>query len=440
MTSSCRPRRTSLWLAVAALAACGGGGGGGGVGGSLPKGWSTAVRLEAGAGSAFQPHVAFDPRGNALAVWCQADGVHGNNVWANRFTAGVGWGTAVQIESTGVDNSEGARVVLDADGNGLAVWRKREVTVDVWANRYTAGVGWGTAARIETDDAGNANNPQLAMDASGNALAVWSQDDGTRNNIVANRYTAGAGWGTATLIESDNAGDASIPRIAFGANGDGVAVWVQSDGTRGNVVSNRYSAGAGWGAATLVEADPVDPYDPQVAVDRDGNAVAIWSQFDGAHTNVVANRTSAGTWGTPAPITDTLNTFGPQVAIDRLGNALAIWVQQNGGAYDIWAARWAGGSWGTPTLLASNGSTPRLAFDASGDALAVGSQDDGARTNIFAIRFDAHTGWGALSLIERDDAGSALEPQLAIDANGNALAVWYQSDGATYDVWANRYQ
>jgi hypothetical protein len=33
-----------------------------------------------------------------------------------------------------------------------------------------------------------------------------------------------------------------------------------------------------------------------------------------------------------------------------------------------------------------------------------------------------------------------VEPQVAIDANGNALAVWYQSDGATYSVWANRYQ
>jgi hypothetical protein len=438
MTSTCRFQRTSLWLALAALAACGGGGGGGG--GSAPKRWGTAALVEAGAGSAIQPHVAVDPQGNALAVWAQFDGALGNNVWANRYTAGVGWGTAVQIETSGIDNSEGARVVMDAAGNGLAVWRKREVTIDVWANRYTAGVGWGTAGRIETDDAGNANNPQLAIDASGNALAVWSQDDGLHTNIVANRYTAGVGWGTATLIESDSAGDASIPQIACAANGDAVAVWVQSDGTRGNVVSNRYTAGAGWGAATLVETAPVDVYDPQIAVDRDGNAVAIWAQFDGTHTNVVANRTTAGAWGTPAPITDTVNAYGPQVAIDRLGNALAIWVQQNGVSYDVWAARWAAGSWGTPALIAQNGSSPRLAFDPGGNALAVGSQDDGARTNIWASRFDAQAGWGPSSLIESEQRGSAVEPQVAIDANGNALAVWYQSDGTTYDVWGNRFQ
>jgi hypothetical protein len=438
MMTMYRVRETSLWLAVVALAACGGGGAGNSE--SPPKRWGTAVLIESAAGNATQPHVAFDARGNALAVWAQLDDLHGFNVWASRYTAGAGWGAAAQIESTGIDNSEGAQIVMDAHGNGLAVWRKREVTIDIWANRYTAGVGWGTAQRIETDDAGNANNPQLAIDASGNALAVWAQDDGTRANIVANRYDAVTGWGTATLIEHDDTADASIPRIAFGANGDAVAVWAQSDGTRANVVSNRYTAGAGWGTATLVEADPGDVYDPDVAVDRNGNAVAVWAQFDGTHTNLVVNRTSAGVWGAAAPITDTVNAFAPQVAIDRQGNAMAIWVQQDGAAYDTWAARCTGGSWGTPTLLAPNSSSPQVAFDPSGNALAVGYQDDGTRTNIWASRFDAHAGWAPALLLESGDAGSALDPQVAIDANGNALAVWTQSDGATYDVWANRFQ
>jgi hypothetical protein len=37
--------------------------------------------------------------------------------------------------------------------------------------------------------AGNiALDPQIAMDASGNAFAVWSQDDGTQFRIQANRF------------------------------------------------------------------------------------------------------------------------------------------------------------------------------------------------------------------------------------------------------------
>jgi hypothetical protein len=42
--------------------------------------------------------------------------------------------------------------------------------------------------RRETDNAGGAFGHQIAFDASGNALAVWHQFDGTRSNIWANRY------------------------------------------------------------------------------------------------------------------------------------------------------------------------------------------------------------------------------------------------------------
>ena len=93
-----------------------------------------------------------------------------------------------------------------------------------------ATTGWQTAQLIETGNAGYASRPQIAFDASGNALAVWDQFDGTRRNIWANRYTAGTGWGTAQLIET-NAGDAIDSQIAFDASGNAIAVWQQqSDG------------------------------------------------------------------------------------------------------------------------------------------------------------------------------------------------------------------
>jgi hypothetical protein len=52
----------------------------------------------------------------------------------------------------------------------------------------TVNRAWGTHELIETDDAGDALDPQIAFDAIGNALAVWEQDARTRFNIWANRY------------------------------------------------------------------------------------------------------------------------------------------------------------------------------------------------------------------------------------------------------------
>lgn len=100
---------------------------------------------------------------------------------------------------------------------------------------------WHTAVLLETDSTGDAYSPQVVMDATGNALAVWFQYDGARYNVWANRYTAGVGWGTAGLIETDDAGSAYGPQIAMNANGDAVAVWYQSDGTRFDIWANRFN-------------------------------------------------------------------------------------------------------------------------------------------------------------------------------------------------------
>ena len=47
--------------------------------------------------------------------------------------------------------------------------------------------------------------------------------------------------------------------------------------------------------------------------------------------------------------------------------------------------------------------------------------------------------WGDPVLIEISNAGSASDPQVAVDPNGNAVAVWTQSDGTRFNIWANRF-
>jgi hypothetical protein len=444
-----------VFLSALMLAACGGGGGDSSpTPATTSKTWGTASLIETeNAGAAYASQIAIDAGGNALAVWYQHDGTR-YNIWANRYTAGTGWGAATLIETDDAGGAQLPQIAIDADGNALAVWAQHDGTRNnIWANRYTTGAGWGTASLIETDNSGSAFSPQIAIDASGNALAVWGQDDGTENSIFANRYTASNNaWGSAVVIETDNeiGHSANDPQIALDASGNAIAVWQQSDGTRTNVWANRYSVGTGWGTGTLIETDDAgNAYSPQIAMDANGNALAVWSQFDGAHNNIVANRYVHGTgWGTASPIETSaaLNAGTPRIAFDLQGNALAVWVQDGATAfYDVWANRYTPGSgWGTAALIetddAGSGGSPEVAFDVSGNALAVWMQSDGTRFNIVANRYTAGSGWGTANLIETDDAGSANEPQIAIDANGNALAVWYQSDGVRSNIWANRYQ
>lgn len=191
-------------------------------------------------GRAEAPPVALDPNGNAVAVWSQLDD-RGQHIWSNRFTPTAGWGTAEPIETNDAGAARNPHVALDPNGNAVSVWQQLDGTrFNIWANRFSPSGGWGAAELIETDDAGRAVAPQVALDPNGNAVAVWRQSDGTRVNIWANRFTSSAGWSAAEQIETDNAGDARQPQVALDPNGYAVAVWRQSDGTRDNIWANRF--------------------------------------------------------------------------------------------------------------------------------------------------------------------------------------------------------
>ena len=115
-------------------------------------------------------------------------------------------------------------------------------TLDVnhtWGFRTRDGQ-WGDARLLEISNAGDALSPQVDVDPSGNAIAVWEQDDGTRVNIWANRFTPAAGWGAAELIEADNAGNATMTQVAVDSSGNAIAVWGQYDGTRFNIWTSRF--------------------------------------------------------------------------------------------------------------------------------------------------------------------------------------------------------
>ena len=370
------------------------------------KSWGTAALIETNdSGVAIEPQVTFDAFGNAVAVWMQYDDVSGRyNIWSNRYTASTGlWGTAVAI-SNNVGSAQSPQVAVDANGNAIAVWHQDDGHTNIYTNRYTASTGlWGIAALLETNDAGYAYYPQVAIDAYGNAIVVWYQNVGYPYNIWSNRYTASTNsWSGAAKIETNTAGNALNPQIAIDANGNVVAVWQQYDdvASRYDIWSNRYTASTGiWSTASPIETDNAGwATQPQVVFDTSGNAVAVWMQSDGSRYNIWSNRyiASTGLWGM-AVLLETDNTGdanNPQIAVDAHGNAVAVWMQSDGSRYNIWSNRY----------IASTGL------------------------------------WGTAVLLETDNTGDANEPQVAIDTNGNAVAVWLQSDGQRTTIWSNMYR
>ena len=411
-----------------------------------PK-WGTAELIETGYGSAYPPQVGVDGSGNAVAVWYQwEDSLY--NIWSNRYVAGSGWGTAERIETDDSGDAEWPQVGIDGSGNAIAVWQQYDSTRNnIWANRYVVGTGWGTAQLIETDS-GNALRPQVGIDGNGNAIAVWYQWDGSMYSIWANHYVAGTGWGAAQLIETNNSGDAYQQQVNVNGSGNAVVVWRQRDGTRYDIYSNHYVSGVGWGTAQLIETDNSgDAGFPQVGIDGSGNAIAVWHQYDGARNDIWSNRFVVGIgWGTAQIIeTDSGNALHPQVGVDGNGNAIVVWGQDDGTGtrYNVWSNRYVVGTgWGTAQIIqtgSDNSAPPHLSVNGSGNAVAVWSQDDGTWYNMWANRYVVGTGWGTAELIETNN-GSAGSEGVGINASGNAVVVWRQWDGTRFNIWSNSWR
>jgi len=418
------------------------------------KGWQTASPLETNAGAATTPQIATNANGNAVAVWTQAEGAI-TRIWSSYYTPGSGWSTAAPIENDTTSSGSAPQVAIDSQGNALAVWVQKYSNglSYLQANRYTGG-GWqpGAVALIETDNAGDASDPQIALDASGNALVVWTR---YQNNIWAVRRPVSGPWEHEVEIEPDNGGTvAAKPQIAVNARGDALAVWVESDFNGQYVMANRYTAGTGWGTAAMISANVYETDASQIAIDANGNGLAIWEQYNGTGTvDILSNRFTPSTgWRTAHSITadKAHDAKAPQVAFDSKGNALALWAGTAPGAV-IWSSRFGASAsdWEPAAPIGAANpfatlDTPQIAFDADDNAYAVWTQLISGQykaDSIVSSRLAAGGGtWTAAELIELDDAGAASLPQIAVDARGNATAVWQQSDGTRSNVVSNRFE
>ncbi|UUY06066.1 hypothetical protein LRS13_11290 [Svornostia abyssi] len=263
--------------------------------------------------------------------------------------AASGWLTPVSASDAG-QNAEAPQVAVDADGDAVAVWRRSDGTNErVQAATRTPGGAWTTPITLSAAGQ-DAYDPQVAVRPNGDAVAVWRRSDGANQRVQAATRPAGGAWTTPGTL-SDAGNDAYEPALAVGANGDATTVWGRHDGANARVQAATRPAGGAWTSPDTVSTAGQDAYPGQVGVDASGNATAVWYRSDGANMRVqAATRPAGGAWAAP----DTLSASGqgadyPHVAVGANGDATAVWRRFDGSNQRVQAAtRPAGGAWTTP--------------------------------------------------------------------------------------------
>jgi len=408
-------------------------------------------------GDALYPLAGFDDKGNAISIWTQFDGTR-YNMWSSRFARGVGWSKPELIEHNDGSEASNHRLAVHSSGTAVAVWMQdsgKPVTkegpqFETWANRYTPGRGWGNAQLIDVPTPGLTRFPHVALDRKGNAFAVWQRADGNRHDLWASRSTPDNNWSKPELVQSGDNIHAFWAWVSLDGEGNPMVTWHQPErsNTRYDSWANRYTPEKGWEKPQLIENnDAGSAFYPHTVIDGKGNAIAVWQQFDAKTSRIWSNRYSAGQgWGQAEPIDnpDAANSVFPYMEIDANGNATVVWSQGMSGHFSAWSNRYvAGRGWGQAEQISGNAhdlNGVRIAVDANGNAFAVWQQDDRTNYSIWANRYIAGRGWGKAELLEHNDSGHAIGPSIASDGNGHAVAMWHQSDGKLFRIWASRFE
>lgn len=401
--------------------------------------WREAEQIETdNTGIASAVEIAADTDGNAIAVWSQSIDDRWRVV-ANRFVAGSGW-EAAQIIDSGV-GGRSPDVAVDQDGNIMAVWIDYYGTIKhVWARRYVSDSGWQSAQMIETNDSASADYPRIALDSTGNGLAVWNQD----GDIWANRFTTDGGWAVAQKNKDFMSLSGFRPQIGLDQAGNALILWSQSNGgSNYDVVATHYIAGLGWETANSIESSSGNTSSPQLSVDASGNALAVWKQYNGTDWDIYANLYVAGTgWQEGLLVaSDTGSSSLPKVSLNDAGAGMVVWAHHVGSTiYNVVARAYSfDGGWATGQLVQSGNdksSLPQVAVDDAGNAMAIWSQSSKMHSN----RYVEGQGWQTARLI-KGDGGSAIYSQLTIGAGGKALAAWAQNgESVRDDIWASWFE
>lgn len=420
-------------------------------------GWSNTVTPLSTGGSCCAK-VVMDAAGRALAVWFTLEpGTANDNLLTSRFDPSSGWSAPVALESSPRDVMTVDLAMDPASGRAVVMWTQASDTSTsaAWARHFDPASGWTATQPVQSagTPAGQAGLITVGLDAQGNAVAAWSQLDGSRFSIWGNRGTAAGTWGSAQLLETmDELGRVDgNPRIAVAPQGHATVVWQASGGTVTNrgTWTNRYTAGAGWGTASQLVAVSGGSA-PDIAMDANGNAVMVWGQIEVAsgemYTLIQAKRYQAGAWGSSIQVGRELGAnsvlSAPRVKMNATGAALVAWGQGDQSIRATVAP--AGASWPAPTIVkpvASRavGSPLVPAIDGQGNVMMTWAQasDQGGADAMLATRSAAGV-WVAGVVHQAAIWG---DPFIAMNDRGNALFLWTQfvSTSTGTQVQARRY-
>lgn len=200
------------------------------------------------------------------------------------------------------------RVRINDSGRAMVLWKyaNAQGIPFVQSSSYSPDAGWIDEKAISpADNAALSNHLRLALNGSGNALAVVQHDPlpgpNSTSSILASAYNSITEQWRSFESLGDTAGSAGLPaqpEVVLHDNGQGMAVWIEEQEGQVRLLSRSYD-----GSVWAQESALVTPTDmtgraarPQLAMDAQGNIWAAWQQRTNTDLQLLARAYRNDDW------------------------------------------------------------------------------------------------------------------------------------------------
>jgi hypothetical protein len=359
-----------------------------------------------------------------------ASGVAALSMWAGAPFAAYAtgsWSTAVDVSASGFLTSD-PEIAIDADGVMIAVWSHVGVsTKTIQVSTSSDGQGWTSPVDI-SPISHEAIQPHLVVDRTGQATVIWTNTSGTDSIWASKREWGETTWSTPVRlsVEAEETGQA---QIVVDSNGAFTTIFNNWDAHKIQVRTS--DDGVTWDAIVTLAEERNSQYlrNPQIAVDGAGRVTGIWEAYDaGGDAKMIASRssTSRGVW------TDATTLIGGDASLARIASTesglTTVAAFSDFSEVEIQSrSSQDGGTWTTAVGHGTgDGAAPNVSVGAS-DTVVVTFIDDMVG-GIRASSSQDGVQWTTNHLL--DDGNSSHGPsqdhvaKVIADSSGQLTAVW----------------
>ncbi len=390
-------------------------------------------------GQVGRPQIALDDRGNALAAWHHRS-EDGEGIYICRYHPDRrGWDLVPRRLDSARTQAQAPEIAMNCRCELAVIWHEQEDGQARVCARHMLGSEdtWVPYPVHLQEASGQVSSLHTAMDPQGNILAVWCLGEPGAYQVYTSGYSAEeATWALQPTPLGSPSRRPLFPQLAVNGTGTGLAVWSTEGEPEGDgLVACHYDPGSRCWSDRPTAVAPGRATHLRLALDARGNAIVLWvdeagrgeQQLHASHLDGLSVE-----WRPAGPLAVGRGILWPQVGIDGQGQAHAVWRQEAAGRTKLYAKRFLRGQWEPQrTLLVEDlgqSQAHALSTNEQGHALVVWLQNQGDQSLVYARRFDGRT-WGSQPILLGAPSHREVQTPAAMLSPGDQVGViWRQGD------------